>query len=351
MLTRVIRCAALLAGVPAFAAAQEADFGISVPITVSAGFSASPATAGARAMLYPALKLGSHWFAYAAVQVRRTPYFYSDTGHTFDVNAVQAYVGYSLRKGKAALVFKAGQLTTAFGSYPLRYDDAQNPLIDQPVTYVALVPVRYNNGWAYVNEAFTPVTVYGIPAAEADASIGRFDARAQLSGGSPSYPEGWSGIGQYHQWVAGAGYIIRQGFRIGASAFHGPYLDADDVPSSPRNFPATGVGADLEWARGRWSVNAEWQNFHFDLPRWPIAFTSAYAEAKAIVSPRLYLAARVGRLTGESPLTSVETAAGLWLNRHQLLKVGYEWTEGTNRHNTVGLQFVTSFEALDRSFK
>jgi hypothetical protein len=351
MVTRAIRWAVFLLSVPMVAAAQEGDFGISVPITLSAGFSASPATAGARGMLYPTLKLGSHWFAYAAVQVRRTPYFYSDTTHTFGVNAVQAFVGYSLRKGKAALVFKAGQLTTAFGSYPLRYDDAQNPLIDQPITYVARLPLQYKSGWEQKSEALTPVTVYGMPAAEADASIGRIDARLQLSGGSPSYPEGWSGIRQYQQWVFGAGYTIRQGFRIGASAFCGPFLDSDDVPSSPRNFPAAGVGADLQWARGRWSVNAEWQNFHFDLPGQPVAFTAAYAEAKAIVSPRLYLATRIGRLTAKSPLTSVETAAGVWLNRHQLLKVGYEWAENTARDGTFGVQLVTSFEALDRSFR
>ena len=31
--------------------------------------------------------------------------------------------------------FKAGQLTSAFGSFPIRYDDMANPLIDQPLAY------------------------------------------------------------------------------------------------------------------------------------------------------------------------------------------------------------------------
>ena len=345
------RCAILLACAAFAAAAQESEYGFTLPVTLSAGTSTSPITAGARLMLYPTLKLGSHWFVYGALEERRTPYFYSDTGHGFDFQVVQAFVGYSIRGHNKALVIKAGELTTAFGSYPLRYDDAQNPLIDLPFTYSAQLPMHYRvYGWPVV-ETFTPVSLYGIPAVEADVSAGRFDARAQLSGGSPSYPEGWSGVREYRQWAAGAGVTIRQGFRLGASAFRGPYLDADAVPTSPRNFPATGIGADLQYATGRWSVNAEWQQFRFDLPGWPVTFSSAYAEAKRIVTPRFYVAARVERLKVMPQLTGIETTMGVWLGRHQLLKGGYEWSEGSPRHNTLGLQFVYSFQVINRSLR
>ena len=350
MLIRTIGSLLLLGVSATLAAAQEAEEGIAIPVTLSAGFSASPATAGARVMFYPTLKLGSHWFAYAALQVRRLPYFYSDSEHGFDTDVIQAYVGYSLRTGKTALVLKAGQLTTAFGSFPLRYDDTQNPLIGRPLPYTPSLPVPYGSGGAW--GGFTPVSLYGLPSVEADLSTGRFDARAQIAGGSPSYPQGWSQMGLYRQWAAGAGYTIQQGFRVGASAFRGPYLDGDDLWGlSPRSFPATGIGADVQWARGHWSVSGEWQRFRFDAPDSPVSFTAGWAEAKRIVSPRLYLAVRAGRMSTAPQLASVETAAGWWLNRHQLLKVGYEWAEGALRANTVGLQLVTSFEALNRPLR
>ena len=69
--------------------AQESDFGITVPVTASAGVMDSQrlrlsnpdnaqAAFGLRVMLYPTVKLGRHWFGYAAVQVRLMPYFYYD---------------------------------------------------------------------------------------------------------------------------------------------------------------------------------------------------------------------------------------------------------------------------------
>lgn len=351
MLTRAIRGVLLLGFAAITAAAQESDAGIAVPVTLSAGLSASPTTAGARAVVYPTVKPGSHWFAYAAIQVCRTPYFYSDDEHGFETDVIQAYAGYSLHKGKTALILKAGQLTTAFGSFPLRYDDAQNPLIDGPLPYRPSLPAPYGTGGGW-GGGFTPVSLYGLPGAEADISAGRFDARAQITGAAPSYPAGWSQIGRYRQWAAGGGFTIRQGFRVGASAFRGPYLDSAELWGlSPRDFPASGIGIDAQWARGRWSLTGEWQHFRFDSPDWPVAFSAAWVEAKRIVTPRLYLAVRSGRMSTAPTSASVETAAGLWLNRHQLLKVGYEWAEGGTRGNTVGVQLVTSFEALNRSLR
>jgi hypothetical protein len=101
------------------ALAQDANFGFSVPMTLSAGGMyterlqsegpASPITGGFRAMFYPTLKLGSHWFAYAAVQVRYAPYFYYDAydgDHEFYNDLIQAYLGYSFRAGQTSVVIK-----------------------------------------------------------------------------------------------------------------------------------------------------------------------------------------------------------------------------------------------------
>ena len=88
--------------------AQDANFGFTVPVTLSAGGlytgrlqSDEPGralTGGFRSMFYPTLKLGTHWFAYGAMQVRLAPYFYYDAydrDHEFYNNVIQAFLGYS----------------------------------------------------------------------------------------------------------------------------------------------------------------------------------------------------------------------------------------------------------------
>jgi hypothetical protein len=135
-------------------------------------------------------------------------------------------------------------------------------------------------------------------------------------------------------------------------------------------FPASGLGLEVQWARGHWSTSGEWQRFQYDLPGFTQApsVISTYAEAKRTLTPRLYLAGRAGWLkpggaadtTGASTnqfspsIASYELAGGWWLNRHQLLKVSYEWLRiqylpGTQT-NVLGVEFVTTFHAVDQAF-
>jgi hypothetical protein len=198
----------------------------------------------------------------------------------------------------------------------------------------------------------------------------------QVTNGSPANPQGLDHAGQYIQWTAGAGYTIRQGFRIGMSGFRGPYLDRSLAPLLPagttlRDFPASAVGVDIQWARGRWSANGEWQRFHFDSPNFVVSpsMASTYGEVKTVINPRLFLAARAGWLspggvvdkkgisTGKfaPSVASYELAAGWWLNRRQLLKTSYEWFNiehrpGT-RTNVLGVELVTTFHTLDWPFR
>jgi hypothetical protein len=201
------------------------------------------------------------------------------------------------------------------------------------------------------------------------------DGRIQVTTGSPSNPLSLSHAPQYAQWVLGGGYTIWQGFRVGVSGFRGPYLSPNVAPLLPggtsvRDFPASGLGLDVQWARGHWSASGEWQRFQYDLPGFPQApsVSSTYGEAKRVLSPRLYLAGRAGWLkpggaadaSGASTnqfspwIASYELGGGLWLNRHQLLKASYEWLRieslsGT-RTNVLGVQFVTTFHAVDQAF-
>ena len=65
-----------------------------------------------------------------------------------------------------------------------------------------------------------------------------------------------------------------------------------------RSFPASGLGLEVQWARGHWSASGEWQRFQYDLPGFTQApsVISTYGEAKRILTPRLYLAGRAGWL-------------------------------------------------------
>lgn len=390
---------------------QESAFGISVPVTASgAGMyterlqsydpQEKPVTAGFRAVLYPTVKLGSHWFGYAAVELRESPYYYYDAydpAHEFYTQVIQAFLGYSVRSGKNALVIKAGRLATAFGSFPLRYDDAENPVLDQPLSYITQLPIRadqipcgvrdlqsqsygyvenYCGGAAGYGNGLVPVTLYAIPGIEADFSSGKFDARVQLTSGSPANPQNLAYASTYRQVTGGGGYTIRQGFRVGASAFRGPWLGENVAPLLPvgtsiRSFPASGIGLDAQWARGRWSVTGEWQRFWFDSPNFTRApsFETGYGEVKSIITPRIYLAARLGWLStgavrdtsGVSAgsfapaIGSYELGGGLWLGRNELLKASYELLHlpgyTTSSNNVLGVEFVMRFDSLAWSFR
>ena len=382
MFRRIFPSAMLVALATISSSAQDANFGFSVPVTVSAGGMyterlqsegpATPITGGFRAMFYPTLKLGSHWFVYGALQVRLAPYFYYDAfdgDHEFYNNVIQAYLGYSFRAGQTSVVLKAGRLASAFGSFPLHYDDTDNPLLDQPLPYITelslaanqlpcgvkdLTSQSYGGVWFQCGGAYgwqdglTPVTLYGLPGVEADISGYGFDGRLQATSGSPASPQAIGYANQYAQWAVGGGYTIFQGFRVGVSGFRGPYLDptlATLLPAGTTvsDFPASAVGADVQWARGHWSVSGEWQKFWYDLPNFvrSPSVTTGYGEVKRVLTPRFYLAGRVGWLENGRVLDnqgvaadqfapkigSYEFAGGYWLNRHQLLKVGYEWLD------------------------
>lgn len=274
---------------------------------------------------------------------------------------MQAYVGYTRATKKKSVTFKVGQIVSAFGSYPLRYDDATNPLLDSPISYGGGDYGRF------------PVTLYGLPGAEVDAVLNRVDARLQFTSSAPSNPQGLLSADQNPNWAAGAGYTIRQGFRIGGSVQRGGYLTLGrflTTADNPRDWPFTAVGVDLQWARSRWSVNAEWHRFYYLYPRYlrSPAVQNAYVEVKAVLRPRLYAATRVQYRRALSAQTDVqprpvtfaparqvyEFALGCHLNRSQMLKVGYEWLRADNirgtHDNVFGVQWVTSLDVLSKAF-
>ncbi|HSU31800.1 MAG TPA: hypothetical protein VLJ11_11250 [Bryobacteraceae bacterium] len=399
---------------------QEATSGVSLPITVSGNTRAtwtapaennegSATTAGFRAILTPTLKLGPHWFAYSALDVHSPKYLSYETGseenRLVEFELMQAFVGYSATFSKATALIKAGQLSSAFGLFPVEYDDSKMPLIDAPMLYTGYLPIRPDQlpcgvkdvlGQTYGSEVdyhcggsdderygVGPATLYGLPAVEAEISISRLDARLQLTNSSPANPHGLTDGGQAAQWTAGTGYTLPGGLHLGVSGFRGPYLDKILIPLLPagktlRDFPAWGAGADAEWSRGRWSVQGEWQHFHFELPGFSHSPSEngAYGQAKCILSPRLFLAMRAtaqhfGRIQDSSgssadqfagPQQVYDFSVGYRFNRQQLLKVGSSWMNGnswsvdswvwpqSNRY-MLQAQLVTSVTAVAKAFR
>jgi hypothetical protein len=222
--------------------------------------------------------------------VNLSPYypFQADSAtNRLKLYVIQAFLAYNRAKGNKSLTAKVGQLSSAFGSFPLRYDDSQNPLLGAPVTYGA---PSYGS---------FPLTLYGLPGIEVDASLGRLDTRVQATNSYPANPKNIFQNGQSLNWTTGAGYTIHQGLRVGMSVNHGPYLQVGRflLPSeNSSQWPFTAAGIDGQWARGRVSINGEWQRFYYLYPRYVLSpvIKYGYLEPKVVLTPRIYLACRFG---------------------------------------------------------
>lgn len=336
---------------------QEATSGFEVRANVSAAAIASsqldsaprsgaPAVAGLRALVYPTWKLSDHWAISSAIQIQTRPYFTEDfqtQGKGVRSDLLQLNLSYSRFWKNNSVVVRAGQLSSAFGSFLLRYDDADNPLLDMPLTY----------GYYY-----RTVTTYALTGAQIDATFGRIDLRAQLVNSSAANRRSVFDSDQYGNWAGGAGYTTRQGLRIGGSGFRGPYLHRQHRyyfpgEAAPRELPASALGLDAEWVRGYWTTRGEWQYFRRSYHMMPtFKQEGGYAEVRRILHPRWYVAARTGYLSASVGGTSKahEFAAGFRPNRHQVIKIGYQFSQSpTGRGNTFAVQVVTTLRAISLS--
>jgi hypothetical protein len=357
MKSRIILLCLLSLGTVAKALAQEANSGFNLGATLSgeALYShqlASPprngddVTGAFRAILYPTWKVSRHWTFSGAVEAYSHPYFFEDFSNTTTGTSVQilhADVSYSRFWENSSIVLRAGQLSSAFGSFLLRYDDAVNPLMDVPMSYG-----YYESG----------VSTNSLAGVGLDATVGKLDLRGQLTNSSPANPRSLLDTDQYLNWTAGAGYTIRQGFRVGLSAYRGPYLDRQDPfyfpgEAAPKSLPATAIGVDAQWGHGHWNINGEWQRFQMNYTVIPTFVESTgYGEVRFALHPRWYIATRLGYVCpGAYPRWQwYEAAVGYRPGRHELVKVGYEVRQGPNingtQQNTLAVQFVTTLGPL-----
>ena len=105
---------------------------------------------------------------------------------------------------------KVGELSSVFGSFPLHYDDKDNPMVDLPLQY------GYYGSFATLNS---------LAGVETDATWKRLDARAQFTNSSPANRRSLTQSEQYGDWAGGGGVTILQGLRVGVSGYRGPYAD------------------------------------------------------------------------------------------------------------------------------
>jgi hypothetical protein len=337
----------------AHCAAQEAERGIDLRTTVSGEALASNAltqpprdgsygAGGFRAIVYPTFKFDDHWTVTGAWEGITRPYFYESfttSGYGMKGYLLQGSLNYTRVSEKGSLMLRAGQMVSAFGSFLLRYDDAENPLAGMPIEY----------GY------YGAVSTEGLAAAQVDATRGRFDGRVQFANSSPVNPRSIFAHDQYGNWAGGGGYTIRQGLRIGVSAYRGPYLDRQSQfffpgEANPNKLPAHAFGFDGQWAHGHWTTQGEWQQFTMPYTVIPtFREQTGYGEVRRALGPRWYTAARMGYSSANASGNAerFEAAAGFRPARSELIKMDYEYdhsSSGTHPSNhTLAIQFVTTF--------
>jgi hypothetical protein len=297
---------------------------------------------GGRAVAYPTWKINDNWFVTGALQLATRPFFYSDfstKGYGAKGTVLQATLNYSRVSPNGSVVVRAGEMSTAFGAFMLRYDDTDNVLVDLPIAY----------GYYY-----SPVSILAVAGSQMEATRGKWDGRAQFANSSPANPRGIFTHDQYGNWAGGAGYTVRQGFRVGVSGYRGPYLDRKypyffPGEENPSKLSATGLGLEVNWAHGHTSAQGEVQRFVMPYRAIPTYREMAgYFEVKQVLSPRWYVAVRNGYSSANASgnVQRIEDAVGFRVNRLQLIKVAYEYehfSTGTqNNDNAVAIQFVTS---------
>lgn len=333
--------------------AQEAPMGVELRATLTMESvasneltgqprSGSPIILATRSIVYPTIKFNENWFVTGAVQFATRPYFYQDlstSGYGAKGNLLQATLNYSRVSTRGSLLIRAGELSTAFGSFMLRYDEANNPLVDIPAGY----------GYYYA-----PVSFLGVAGVQVDGARGRFDGRIQFANSSPANPRSVFAKDQYGNWAGGGGYTIRQGFRIGVSGYRGPFLDRQYAyffpgEANPSKLPAHGIGIDANWSRRHTWTFIELQKFVMPYTLIPDFRESvAYGELRQDISPRWFLAARYGYTSNNvtAKMHSIESGIAFRPNRYQLIKIAYEeqrYRGGNDTPNhTLGFQFVTS---------
>ncbi|HEX2078719.1 MAG TPA: adenylate/guanylate cyclase domain-containing protein [Longimicrobium sp.] len=306
---------------------------------------------------------GSRWYASVAVHADRARPL-SRGGAS--VRVEQAFLRWSPLGGDR-LAVQAGQFASPFGGYPQRHHTADDPFIRPPLPYdhrtmvsAARVPAgpAAFAGWKDAPDPHRPEgasAVWGAPypsGALVMGRLGRLDGLvAVLSSAPSSEPRRWRhrpGEGAGASVAARLGLQLAPEARVGVSYHRGPYLEPDPAGGLPPGARAGDYDQELwaveaAFARGRMTARVEVLFDRWEVPRVSrrVRDRSWTAEARARLSPSLFVAARYGavrfgRVAVEGrpvpwdyDADRAEAGAGLRLGRNTELRAEYLilWTD------------------------
>ncbi len=324
---------------------------------------------------------------------------------TYDFPVNQAYIRYSF-KAPWVLNIQVGKFGTPFGEFISRNYPNQNPLIGPPLIYyyrtaisasrvlqnpADLLYYRYRvripQIYAYGNEAgWLPLVNYAYPTGVmVFGNTKRFDYRFSAVNSSISNPLNLNQSGQRAQWIAGGGWTIIPGLRLGTSLTEGPYLNGSvnsQLPAgtSLRDYTQKALDFDFQYTLHHFEIYGELLFTNFKVPNISqrLGSTGYYVELKYTWAPRFYTALRWNQIffdrvrpsadySYEDPtypglsnsagvrfdynVNSLEVGLGFRITERLLTKVSmiHDRTLGglDPRNNTFAAQLVYSFDIID----
>ena len=218
-----------------------------------------------------------------------------------------------------AFVLEAGKMTHVVGTFSSRHLSFRNPLVGSPDGYALVYP-------------------FGV---KVSGSASILDWRAAVLSKPLTHEDYTVEPSHAPRPAVGAGITPFVGFRLGASATVGPYLNRDLAPTllagrGWRSYRQRLVAADLQLSRGYFEAFAELAHGSYDVPGGePIAGLTWYVESKYTFTPRFFAAVRVERndypyimpyndfgwIADKSDFTDVEMGVGVRLTASTLAKL------------------------------
>lgn len=260
--------------------------------------------------------------AWGAVELARGLVFYGlfETRRGAATEYESEFEQYGVRyTASPRFVFDAGKIPLPIGTFAARRFSNRNPLIGAPDGY----PVQYP---------------YGVLVSGAAKVL---DYRAALVSLPAVHEEYTPEPSQAWRPVIGAGITPFIGVRLGGSYTWGPYLNDEVSPGllaqrDWRSYDQRVLSADLAVSVGYAELIAEVGHSSYDVPNRAEAVEGLtyYAEGKYTFTPRLYVAARLGR--NDYPFIQPFTTPGgqFWVARKtdfhdEELGLGFRVSAGT----------------------
>ena len=266
---------------------------------------------------------------------------------------------------------QAGRIPPTFGAFARREYGSGNPLIGYPLAYQYLTAVRPDalpasaddvlrmraRGWRPSYPIGSLEIAPGLPLMTAfrwdtgvQVRVGRdpFSYSAALTNGTTSDPRtrdnnsGKQIAGRVHWRPSPA-------LSVGGSAARGAYV-SDAALSTTTLLAGTAgstqqaLGADVEYSRDHWLLRGEliWNRWQVPTLARRLDATGAFLEGRYMVSPGVFVASRIDRLTfneltasfatrsWDAPVTRLETGVGYYIRRNLLAKGAYQhnWRDG-----------------------